>query len=253
MRLLIGALLACWLGGAAAGCSAPIVLATGQLEPYGYFDAQKRYVGMDADMIRAIVAEAGCTLGYLPLMPDKRNLTLFEQGKVGMLAGASRTPARQKWAWFSVAYRTETIGLFSVADARAPEPALRSLADVVRRPVTLLAPRAGWYGAEYERHKPALQGARRLYQFDNLAQGVRMLAARRAHYMLGDAAGVEHAAARLGVQVRPLPFWLVQAPVHLMLSRATLTAADVALIDAAIVRLQQRGVLARIALAYGGR
>jgi polar amino acid transport system substrate-binding protein len=250
MKFVIGALLACAMGLAgAAGCSAPIVMGTGQLEPYGYFDAQKRYVGMDVDMIRAIVAEAGCTLSYAPLMPDGRNFLLFERGKIGLMAGASRTAARMKWARFSIAYRQETIGLFAVADGRGPS--VPSFADFVGRPLTLLAPRAGWYGAEYERYRARLKANGRLSQFDNLAQGVRMLEARRAQFILGDAAGVEHAAARLGVKVRPLPFWLVEAPVHLMLSRATVTEADVARLDAAIARLQQRGVLDRIRRGYG--
>jgi polar amino acid transport system substrate-binding protein len=254
MKPVTGAVLACALslaGGAAAGCSAPIVMGTGQLEPYGYFDAHKRYVGMDVEMIRAIIAEAGCTLSYAPLMPDGRNLLLFEQGKIDLMAGASRTAARLKWARFSVAYRQETIGLFAVADRRGAPVA--SFAEFVGQPLTLLAPRAGWYGAEYERHKARLKAGGRLSQFDNLAQGVRMLAARRAQFILGDAAGVEHAAARLGVTLRPLPFWLVQAPVHLMFSRATMSDADVARIDAAIVRLQQRGVLGQIQRGYGPR
>ena len=79
-----------------------------------------------------------------------------------------------------------------------------------------------------------------------------MLAAGRASFMLGDAAAVEHAAARAGVRVQPLPFWLVEAPVHLMFNRSTVSAADVARIDAAIVRLQRRGVLEQIRRSYGG-
>jgi polar amino acid transport system substrate-binding protein len=252
MKSVIGILLACALGlagSAAARCGAPIVMGTGQLEPYGYFDAQKRYVGMDVELIRAITAEAGCTLSFAPLMPDGRNLLLFEQGKIDLMAGASRTAERLKWSRFSIAYRQETIGLYAVADGRSP--AVLSFADFVAQPLSLLAPRAGWYGAEYERHKARLKAGGRLSQFDNLAQGVRMLAARRAQFILGDAAGVEHAAARLGVTVRPLPFWLVEAPVHLMLSRATMSEADVAQLDAAIVRLRQRGVLDQIQRGYG--
>jgi polar amino acid transport system substrate-binding protein len=252
-RAALGAALLAWAtagAGAASNCSAPVAMGTGQLEPYGYYDARQRYVGMDADMIRAIMAEAGCTLVELPLMPDGRNLLLFDQGRIGLMAGATPTPARRKRAWFSIAYREETVGLFSLAGAAL---ALPSFADVVRQPVRVVAPRAGWYGAEYERERDGLKARGRLYQFDSLPQGVRMLAAGRAHLMLGDAAGVERAAAHLGVAVRPLPFWLVQAPVHLMLNRAVLTEADVARIDAAIVRLQRSGALDAIRRAYGGK
>lgn len=240
-------------GAAGAQCSAPVRMATGQVEPYGYYDAQKRYVGIDPDMVRAIFAEAGCTVVEMALMPDSRNLLLFEQGRIGMLTGVSRTPERMRRAWFSAAYREETIGLFVAASTVGAHLALASFADVVSAPVTLLAPRVGWYGEQFERHRPSLKASGRLFQFDNLAQGVRMLAAGRAQLMLGDAAGIEHAAARLGVQVRPLPFWLVQAPVHLMFSRASITAADVAHIDSAIDALRKRGVLEQIERSHGDR
>jgi len=54
------------------------------------------------------------------------------------------------------------------------------------------------------------------------------------------------------VRVQPLPFWVVDAPVSLMLNRATLTRADVQRLDAAIERLRKRGVFERIRSAYGG-
>ena len=238
-------------GAAGAHCSAPVKMATGQVEPYGYYDAHKRYVGIDPDMVRAIFAEAGCTVVEMALMPDSRNLLLFEQGRIGMLTGVSRTPERMRRAWFSAAYREETIGLFVAASAVGAHLALASFAEVVSAPVTLLAPRVGWYGEQFERHRPSLKAGGRLSEFDNLAQGVRMLAAGRAQLMLGDAAGIEHAAARQGVKVLALPFWLVKAPVHLMFSRAGMTAADVARIDSAIDVLKKRGVLEQIERSYG--
>lgn len=79
-----------------------------------------------------------------------------------------------------------------------------------------------------------------------------MLAAGRATFIVGDAAAVEHAAARAGVRVQALPFWLVQSQVHLMLNRATVTAADVRVLNGAIERLRKRGALDQIRRLYGG-
>jgi polar amino acid transport system substrate-binding protein len=240
------------VGQAARACGAPIRLGTGALEPYGYYDAHQRYVGMDADMVRAIFTEAGCVLVELPLMPASRNLLLFEQGKIDLMAGASITSERRKRAHFSVSYRDETVGLFALADGFEQYAALASFADFLAQPFSMLGPRAGWYGAEYERQVPMLKARGRLSLFGDVEQGVRMLAAKRARFVLGDAAGVERAAARQGVKVRALPFWLVKAPVHLMLSRATVSEADVRQLDAAIARLQQRGEMEAIRRPYGG-
>ena len=236
----------------AAECSAPIRLGTGQQAPYGYYDKDKRFVGLDADMVRAIVKEAGCVLVELPRMPASRNLLLFEKGKVDLLFGSSITPERLQKAHFSVAYRDETVGLYTLA-ARFEQLAagIDSLADVMAGTAALLGPRAGWYGADYERHVPALKRSGRLSLYGDVDEGVRMLAAGRAPLMLADAGMIENAAARLGVKVRALPFWVVQAPVHLMFSRATVSLDDVRRIDAAIVRLQQRGAFEQIRQAYG--
>ena len=246
------ALLAC-APAAAQACSKPMTEGTGQWEPYAYYDAQRRFVGIDADMTRAVFKEAGCTLVELPAMPATRNLRLFEQGEIDLMSGASVTPQRRSFAWFSLPYRDETVGIFALADSAAQYQGVRSFDDFLGGALTLLAPRAGWYGPAYEQHIVALRDSGRLSQFVDYAQGIRMLAAGRATLILGDAAGIEHAAARQGIKVQPLPFWLVESQVHLMFSRATVKPADVRRIDRAIVRLQQRGTLERIRHEYGGR
>ena len=234
-------------------CSKPISLATGQWEPYSYYDARGNFTGIDADMVRAIFSEAGCTLVELGSMPASRNLTLFFRGDIDMMTGASVTPERAKRAWFSLPYRDETVGLFFLADGKKQFPGLHSFNDVVAQArLSLLAPRVGYYGPLYEKHMPALLEAKRLSQFIDFTQGMRMLAAGRGNFMLGDASAVEHAAVRQGVKVQPLPFWLVESRVHLMFSRATVPQADVHRIDAAIERLQRRGVFERIRQNYGG-
>lgn len=227
-------------------------MGTGHWEPYAYYDAQQRFTGIDADMVRAIFKEAGCTLVELAPMPPTRNMLLFNLGQIDMMSGASLTTERQKRAWFSRPYRDETVGIFALADGAGQYRAIRSFDDFLRQPLGLLAPRVGYYGAAYDEHMVALRDGKRLSQFVDFAQGLRMLAAGRAPFILGDAAGIEHAAARQGVKVQPLPFWLVQSQVHLMFSRATVKQADVRRIDAAIERLQRRGALERIRRSYGG-
>jgi polar amino acid transport system substrate-binding protein len=237
----------------ANACSKPISVATGQWEPYSYYDAQGHFTGIDADMLRAIFAEAGCELIELGSMPASRNLTLFFRGDIDMMTGASLTPERQKRAWFSLPYRDETVGMFFVTDGTNKFRDIRNFNDfLARQSLSMLAPRVGYYGPVYEKHMPGLLTAKRLSQFIDFSQGIRMLAAGRGNFMMGDASGVEHAAARLGVKVQPLPFWLLQSQVHLMFSRATVPQSDVRRIDAAIARLQKRGVFDAIRQSYGG-
>jgi polar amino acid transport system substrate-binding protein len=236
----------------AHACSKAMTMGTGQWEPYAYYDAQNRFTGLDADMVRAIFKEAGCTLVELGSMPPTRNMLLFNKGEIDLLTGASRTRERLKRARFSLPYRDETVGIFALAEGAAKYHGIDSYDEFLRRPHALLAPRVGYYGEAYDKSMDALKGSKRLSQFVDFSQGIRMLAAGRAPFILGDAAGVEHAAARQGVKVQPLPFWLVESQVHLMFSRATIDADDVRRIDAAIERLQKRGTFEQIRRSYGG-
>lgn len=236
----------------ARGCSKPVTVGTGQWEPYAYFDALNRFTGVDVDMARAIFREAGCTMVELPARPTTRNMLLFESGRIDMMMGASLTPERLKRARFSLPYRNETVGMFSLAEQARRYQSVRSFDDFLAHPLRMLAPRVGYYGDAYGRNLERLRQGHRLFQFLDFAQGIRMLEAGRADFMLGDMAAVEHAAARHGIRVQPLPFLVVDAPVHLMLNRASVPEGDVQLLDAAIVRLRKRGEFARIGRSYAG-
>lgn len=53
-----------------------------------------------------------------------------------------------------------------------------------------------------------------------------------------------------GVVLNTLPFLILRAPVHLMLNARTTSAADLARLNSAITRLEQRGALAAIRNSY---
>lgn len=245
--LLVGAL--AW---ADEGCSKPVAITSGEWAPYNFVDGHGRYTGMDVELSRAILQEAGCTLVELDRMPPSRNTFMFNTGKADLMAGASRTAERMRQAWFSIPYRTETVRLFATPAVLQRYPTLRTFADVVREKLTILAPRIGWYGEAYHVNVGSLKADNRLSQFNEFPDGINMMAAGRADLILGDQASVSHAAARRGLKLVPLPFTLVDAPVHMMFSRKTMVESDVRRIDAAIARLRKKGVLERIRQSYGG-
>ncbi|QYF94277.1 transporter substrate-binding domain-containing protein [Massilia sp. PAMC28688] len=248
----MAAMLLCTMARADEGCSKPITITSGEWAPYNYVDERGRYTGMDVELSRAIVREAGCTLVELARMPPMRNTHLFEIGKVDMMAGASRTPERSRTAFFSLPYRTEKVRLFAPAAIASRYMHVKSFSDVMRERLTVLAPRIGWYGQDYHAHMAELKSDNRLSQFNEFPDGIKMLAAGRAVLILGDQASVIHAAASGGIKVAALPFGLVDAPIHLMLNKQTMTAGDVRRLDAAIERLRRKGVIERIRRSYGG-
>ena len=80
-------------------------------EPYQYADVSGNVVGLDIEVISAVVKEMGCEVNYIQDTWVK-SLEELRKGKVDMLLGASKTEAREEYALFSNAYRMEEFSLY---------------------------------------------------------------------------------------------------------------------------------------------
>lgn len=245
---------ACLFACAQAGaCSRALNMVSEEWPPYSFTNEENIQTGLDMDMAKAILKEAGCTLVTAPPLPAVRRQLLFERGEFDLMLAATDTPERRRIARFSNAYRHETVALFALARHYPRYAGIDSMAAVLRGQAAVLAPRVGWYGADFARAAPELRAGGRLYEFGAVDQGVRMLGAGRAQLIVGDRAAVLYEAQRQRLALRQLPFVLHQAPVHLMLSRASTTDSDLARINAAIARLEKNGSLQALRARYGLR
>jgi polar amino acid transport system substrate-binding protein len=234
---------------AAAPCR--LTLAMEQWPPYLYSAANAAPAGLDWELAQAIVKEAGCTVQLLPELPTARRQREFEHGGIDLLLAASDTAERRKYARFSIAYRYETVGVFTTTGKLAGYRGIGSFDALVRNKLPLLAPKVGWYGQAYARAQPELAQSGRLSTFLSFQQGVRMLDAGRADLILGDTAALRHEAREQGVAISALPFTVRRAPVHLMLNKHSTTQAELDMLNAAILRLERQGVLSEIRGRYG--
>jgi polar amino acid transport system substrate-binding protein len=239
------------IGCAAQAQACRLSMALEQWPPYIFSQAGAAPSGLDMELAQAILKEAGCTLRLLPELPTARRQVLFEQGGIDLLLAASLTSERRRYARFSIAYRHETVAVFTRASLLPQYRHLTSLDALFKRKLSLLAPKVGWYGPAYARLRPTLTAAGQLSTFISFQQGVRMLDAGRADLIMGDRAALRHEAREQGVAISPLPLVVLRAPVHLMLNQRSTSQADLERINAAITRLEQQGVLAHIRARYG--
>ncbi|GAA5787031.1 substrate-binding periplasmic protein [Chitiniphilus shinanonensis] len=253
MKTIAAFLLACALPTLAwSACSKPMSVAVEDWPPYSQIDAQGRPAGLDIELLQAIFREAGCTLVFHQDIPRQRRHLMHKEGQLDVLFAASPTPERQRYSWFTVAYRPETIGLFARADDAARFAGIRSFGDVLSRRVGLLAPNSGWYGDDYGRYLADMKASGLVQHFETFDQGIRMLKANRADLILGDVGAIVYEAQRVvRTPVKQLGFVPNQAPVHLMLSKASVSEADLRTVDAAIRRLEANGTLKRLRARYG--
>lgn len=80
-------------------------------EPYQYVDVNGDVRGLDIELISKAVRNMGCDVTYqqgtwVLLLDD------LKQGQVDILLGASKTDAREQYAYFSDAYRKEEFSLY---------------------------------------------------------------------------------------------------------------------------------------------
>jgi polar amino acid transport system substrate-binding protein len=80
-------------------------------EPYQYVDVGDEVTGLDIELVNAVLKSMECAAtfkagSWVELLGELKN------GEVDILLGASKTPAREEFALFSDAYRTEEYSLY---------------------------------------------------------------------------------------------------------------------------------------------
>ena len=92
----------------------PCVLKVGfdAWEPYHYLGQAAQPQGLDIDILQALTRELNCELQLVP--GDWANLlSQLQAGELDVLPGASKNAERERYAWFSNAYRQEQFVLLT--------------------------------------------------------------------------------------------------------------------------------------------
>ncbi|GLX80355.1 amino acid ABC transporter substrate-binding protein [Thalassotalea insulae] len=116
--------------------------------PYQYHNNKQQLVGLDFDIFNAIVKQADLKVTYTEL-PWKRHLQYIKSGKMDVAMGASFTEERQQYAYFTQAYRTESVRLF-VKKGNAQNIQLTSLAQLSTSNYMIGVEGGYYYGMDYQ-------------------------------------------------------------------------------------------------------
>lgn len=80
-------------------------------EPYQYLTPEDEVKGLEIDLLGAMADEAGCSVTFV--QDNWVNLLAgIRSGSIDMLGGATKTEAREKFAYFSDSYRHESFLLY---------------------------------------------------------------------------------------------------------------------------------------------
>ena len=239
--------------GATNACDRELTVAYFNSEPYHYEADGGTVTGLDVDILEAVLDAAGCRWRYEKI-PLKRSLAAIQSGLADVAMGASSTPERSRYAYFSVPYRRELMVMFTRANGDPSLPAeIASLSDLPKTDVRIGAHLGSWYGYEYARlfernaafRNQVLQSA----DYDNL---YRALVADRVDVVIDDIFNGHAALKRLGL----LESTAVHAHVvndsvtHFMFSRKSVSGATVDKIDDAITAFEKTEEYRHIIMRY---
>ncbi len=112
-----------------------LVMGWDPYEPYQFADLDGNVRGLDIELVQEMASQAGCSLSFSQkdwagLLADLRD------GKVSILAGASRIAERESYALFSKPYRKESFALY-VRAGEADNWQAETLAELVAPPVNM--------------------------------------------------------------------------------------------------------------------
>ena len=224
-------------GHAGAHCERIFAMAhSGDYVPYQYTREDGGLIGLDVDLLDGIMAEMGCRY-QLQKLPPKRAQLMLREGRLDLMAAASITAERHEYAHFSLPYRDERIVMFARVE-EAPGFQDLDLKAAFDRQLIVAAGIGGWYGAEYGRLKDS-QAAKQSLVLSNSTQGrIRQLIAGRVTLVLADLYVGYHHAGQMdaGDRIVELPHALNADPVHFMLSRKTVSGAELDRFNQALER-----------------
>lgn len=218
-------------------------------EPYSYSDGGRLPVGYDIDVARAVAEIVGCQLTFEE-MAWSDVLIALESGQADVAVGTGYKSDRAAWSWYSDSYRDEVIGLM-VRTASVEQFAGENLADVLRSGLSFGKTIDDTYDNETEalfsefreQVKPRVsesENLRRLLdrEIDGFLVEINVGAALAVRLDATDA-----------VEFHPVAF--DAGSYRLQLSKATVSSAQLAKINAAIQSLQHSGWLENTLAVYG--
>lgn len=210
-------------------------------EPYQYKDVDGNLRGLDVELVQLIAGTAGCDVNYV----EGRWVTLLRQlqeGDVDMLTGASRTPSRESFAWFTEPYRQETFQLF-VRREDIDKHSATDLAGLLEGDFRLGITEQFSYGDAVERLQEMPRFADKFVGATIGELNYARLLDLEIDGFLGDPIVVTRAfrLRNMGDQIVPHPIEIHRGNVDLMFSKLSVTEETVARFDEALRTIKADG------------
>ncbi|TMO56406.1 substrate-binding periplasmic protein [Pseudoalteromonas phenolica] len=212
-----------------------------------YRDENMQWQGIDIELTKALLNQAGCTYRFVPV-PWGRALKMLEMGKLDVMLSVSKTEKRTQFAHFIGPQRIEKIRIVSKAN---PSIILTSLSDVLNTPLPLGIQEGAYYGESFTRFTQSLGTPDKyFFKVSNNDTKLSLLTKGRIFGFLEEQLNIEY---EIRHQLTPKdvfihPVIVNQAPVYFAFSKASISKEQLNSIERAFNHLTFLGVFEQILL-----
>ncbi|WP_163832939.1 substrate-binding periplasmic protein [Spartinivicinus ruber] len=199
--------------------------------PFTYTASSGEVVGLDAELVKAVFEQAGCTFDFVN-MPWSRMIKGLKHGVPDVVLVASKTTERSMYAYFSLPYRNEQMR-FMIRKNEAQRWPIERLQDVIKFKMRTAVVLENWFGKEFAKLKDNKEFKKLIIGVTEDADRFSMLMSYRVDAVLHDKIYLMSMAEKLDKksEVSFLPFVVNDAPVHFMFSKKTTPQEDLAMIN----------------------
>jgi polar amino acid transport system substrate-binding protein len=218
--------------------------------PYQYHNKDRQLVGLDIDSFKAVMAEAKLSFTTAEI-PWKTHLHFLKTGKMDVAMGASWSKEREKYAYFSLPYRKETVKLF-VKKGNAKNIRLQSLSDLVGSKYIVGVESGYYYGEDYDELIKTSGFQANISEVIDLEQNATLLMKGHLDGFLVDPNTMQSFVKKYHMEdeFEQHSLEIYSADIFIMLSKKTTSIDIVDKINKAITTLTSNGELSRISSTW---
>jgi len=218
--------------------------------PYQFENDNNQLTGLDVDLMVAIVKQMGYEL-IVKKLAWKHQLRSIDLGNLDFSPGASKTPEREKFAYFSSPYRTESVKMF-IKKGVAKEYPFKKLSDLVGTKFKLGVTRDYYYGEDFKILNDDKEFQKRLRWSTNDGLNYKKIVNNAIDGCLADYFSALGTIKQEGYmdQIEIHPIKIYETDIHVMFSKISTSPKIVTAFNQALEEIKKNGIYDQIVDKY---
>ncbi len=217
--------------------------------PYEFKDDDGNFTGVDIDLVSAIIENMNYST-FFKEVPWKRNLKEIENGTIDITMGASKTPEREAFAYFSDPYRNESVAMY-IRKADVNKYSFTSLDDIIGTSFRLGVTSGSYNGEKYSVLVNNPEFMKRITETTVESNNYKMLSSNRLDGFLADTVSTTAGLKEEGLFDQFVIFMPIYSDdVFVMLSKKSINPSQVRAFNASLAELKSNGTYNKIMDKY---